>query len=131
MELGAVQLGNWGAGELGSWGAGETGNWFSWKLEAGLTGSWKLEAGSWNYHPQVLDELARHGLRPGPTTSPQRLRDALRDLYKYEIKRLRGDLLANRIRKTDYADHVIQLRTRYPLLSIPLQLWTAPCNLPE
>ena len=83
------------------------------------------------YHPQILDELARHGLRPGSTTCPQRLRDAVRDLYKYEIKRLREDLLANRIRRGDYAGRVIQLRNRYPLLSIPLQLWTAPCNLPE
>jgi hypothetical protein len=55
----------------------------------------------------------------------------VRELYKYEIKRLRSDLLAQRIRKADYAQHVIDLRTRYPLLSIPLRLWTAPCNLPE
>jgi hypothetical protein len=86
---------------------------------------------AFNYHPQILDELARHGLRPEPTTSPERLRDAVRDLYKYEIKRLRANLLAQRIRKADYAQHVIDLRTRYPLLSIPIQLWTAPCNLPE
>lgn len=81
------------------------------------------------YHPQILEELARHGLRPLPTTSPPQLRDAVRDLYKYEIKRLRSDLLAKRIRKVDYAGHVVQLRTRYQLLSVPLQLWTAPCNL--
>ena len=96
-----------------------------------LAGSWKLEAESWNYRPQVLDELARHGLRPGPATPPQRLRDAVRDLYKYEITRLRGELIAKRIQKADYAQHVVQLRRRYPLLSIPLQLWTAPCNLRE
>ena len=64
-------------------------------------------------------------------TPPERLRDAVRDLYKYEIKRLRAELLAQRIKKADYAQHVIDLRTRYPLLSIPLRLWTAPCNLPE
>lgn len=81
------------------------------------------------YHPEVLDELARHGLRPLPGTPPQALRDALRDLYKYEIKRLRADLLAKRIAKTDYAGRVLELRRRYPLLSVPLQLWTAPCTL--
>ena len=85
---------------------------------------------AYRYQPQVLEELARHGLRPLPTTSPQQLRDAVRDLYKYEIKRLRGDLLDGRIRKVDYAGHVIQLRRRYPLLSVPLELWTAPCTLP-
>ena len=77
------------------------------------------------YHPQILEELARHGLRPLPTTAPQQLRDAVRDLYKYEIKRLRADLLAQRIRKADYADRVIQLRNRYPLLSLPVRFWTA------
>jgi hypothetical protein len=81
------------------------------------------------YRPQILEELARHGLQPLPTTSPQRLRDAVRDLYKFEIKRLRSDLLANRIRKVDYAGRVVQLRSRYQLLSLPLQFWTAPCNL--
>jgi hypothetical protein len=75
------------------------------------------------YHPHVLEELARHGLRPLPTTPPGRLRDAVRDLYKYEIKRLRSELLAGRIRKPDYAGCVIQLRTKYPLLSIPTELW--------
>jgi hypothetical protein len=82
------------------------------------------------YRPEILEELARHGLRPQRTTTPQELRDAVRDLYKYEIKRLRTDLLANRIRKADYAGCVVQLRLRYPLLSVPLQFWTAPCNLP-
>jgi hypothetical protein len=80
---------------------------------------------SYVYLPRILDELARHGLRPRPATPPQQLRDAVRDLYKYEIKRLRRDLLANRIRKVDYADHVVHLRTRYWVLSVPLQLWTA------
>ena len=71
---------------------------------------------SYEYRPQILEELARHGRRPRPTTPPQQLRDAVRDLYKYEIRRLREELLANRSRKVDYADHVIQLRTLYRLL---------------
>ena len=75
------------------------------------------------YHQRVLDELARHGLKPLPATSPQQLRDAVRDLYKYEIKRLRSELLARRIRKQDYAGHVVELRKRYWLLSVPTQLW--------
>ena len=51
------------------------------------------------YDQRVLDELARHGLNPLPSTSPDRLRDAVRDLYKYEIRRLRAEVLAKRIRK--------------------------------
>ncbi len=76
------------------------------------------------YEPRVLEELARHGLKPRPTTSPQQLRDAVRDLYKYEIRRLRGDLLARRFRKQDYAARVVELRRRYPLLSLPVEYWT-------
>ena len=76
------------------------------------------------YRQEVLDQLAAHGLKPLPSTSAQQLRDALRDLYKYEIKVLRETLLAGRIAKPDYAGHVIELRKRYWLLSVPLQLWT-------
>jgi hypothetical protein len=76
------------------------------------------------YKPEVLDELAVHGLRPGPDTPPQLLRDAVRDLYKYEIKVLRSRLLAGAFPKDEYAGRVIDLRRRYPLLSIPIQIWT-------
>ena len=78
---------------------------------------------SYRYPARLLEQLARHGLRPGPTTSPQQLRDAVRDLYLYEIRRLRQDLLAGRIERRNYAGHVIQLRQRYWLLSVPLELW--------
>ncbi len=78
----------------------------------------------YSYHQQILEELGRHGLNPLPSTPPGRLRDAVRDLYKYEIKRLRRDLLAGGIPKHDYANQVIALRKKYPLLSIPTELWT-------
>ena len=76
------------------------------------------------YHQKILDELARHGLAPLPTSPPQQLRDAVRDLYKYEIRRLRDTHRAGVIAKRDYAGHVIELRKRYWLLSIPTELWT-------
>lgn len=75
------------------------------------------------YHPQILEELARHGLKPRASSPPAQLRDAVRELYKYEIKRLRGELLAGRFLKTQYAGRVIELRKRYWLLSVPTQLW--------
>ena len=78
----------------------------------------------YSYRPEVLDELTRHGLRPLPDTHPQQLRDAIRDLYKYEIKRLRLRLLAGEFPKDTYAGRVIELRRRYILLSIPLHHWT-------
>jgi hypothetical protein len=76
------------------------------------------------YRAEILDELARHGLRPLPSTTPQRLRDAVRDLYKYEIRRLKTRLLAGEFAKAEYAGKVVDLRRRYVVLSIPTQLWT-------
>jgi hypothetical protein len=78
---------------------------------------------TYQYHQKVLEGLARHGLKPSRDTSPEKLRDALRDLYKYEIRRLRSELLAGHILKPDYAGHVIALRKRYSLLSVPVQFW--------
>jgi hypothetical protein len=79
---------------------------------------------TYEYGGRILDELARHGLRPLPQTPPHQLRDAVRDLYRYEIKKLRDRLLAGQIERRDYAGHVVELRNRYWLLSIPVQLWT-------
>jgi hypothetical protein len=78
---------------------------------------------TYRYRQEVLDELARHGLIPRPDTSPRALRDAVSDLYRYEIRRLRDALLAARIPKRDYASRVVELRKRYLLLSIPVALW--------
>lgn len=75
------------------------------------------------YTPEVLEQLAVHGLRPAATTSPQVLRNAMRDLYKYEIKVLKRRLLSNEFPKGEYAGRVIQLRRRYPLLSVPMEFW--------
>ena len=78
---------------------------------------------TYSYRAEVVEELARHGLRPLPATPPGQLRDAVRDLYKYEITRLRAELLAGRFPKHEYAGKVVALRQRYPLLSIPTALW--------
>ena len=79
---------------------------------------------TYHYLTVVVDALAAHGLRPLPSTTPQFLRDAVRDLYRYEIKALRTAFVAGRIPKEGYAGRVIELRKRYWLLSVPLQLWT-------
>jgi hypothetical protein len=75
------------------------------------------------YPPPILEELARHGLVPLPSTPPERLRDAVRELYKYEIRVLRDRLLAGEIERPSYAGHVVELRKRYWLLSVPTQWW--------
>jgi hypothetical protein len=87
-----------------------------------------LSAPPYEYSAPVLRELARHGLQPSPATAPGFLRDAVRDLYKYEIRRLRDAHVAGRIAKRAYAGHVIDLRRRYPLLSLPVEQWTAAAD---
>ena len=76
------------------------------------------------FQPAVLEGLAGHGLQPLSTTSPEFLRDAVLELYRYEIKALRQALLGGRVAKGDYVSHVLALRKKYWLLSVPLQLWT-------
>jgi hypothetical protein len=76
------------------------------------------------FKPEVLDELARHGLRPGPSTSPERLREQINDLYRIEIRRLRDRCRAGEFSTRELPAQVIELRKRYILLSIPIAQWT-------
>ena len=73
--------------------------------------------------PIVLDALAGHGLCPRAETSVDLLRAHVSDLYRYEIRVLRGRLLAGEIPKASYADAVRALRLRYLLLSLPKDQW--------
>ena len=75
------------------------------------------------FSPLVLYALAGHGLRPQPETSVDALRAQVSDLYRYEIRQLRGRLLAGDIPKASYADAVRALRLRYLLLSLPKDQW--------
>jgi hypothetical protein len=75
------------------------------------------------YAPEALEVLAGHGLAPGPATRPDVVREALSDLYRYEIRRLKRRLLAEGFAKGRYLDQVIDLRRRYWLLSVPVARW--------
>ena len=78
---------------------------------------------SYRYRSQVLDQLGMHGLVPGTETPPERLRDALSDLYRHEIRTTRAHLLEGRIERAHYVNHILELRRRYWLLSVPTALW--------
>ena len=78
---------------------------------------------AFRYRPEVLDALARHGLAPRAETSPQLLRDAINDLYRYEIRRLRQRLLRKEFPKEAYVPKVLELRAKYLLLSVPIEEW--------
>ena len=67
--------------------------------------------------------MARHGARPSPETPPERLHDFVNDLYRYELRRLRAQLLAGAFPKTEYYGRVVALRQRYPLLSLKPRQW--------
>ena len=51
------------------------------------------------YREEVLAALGRHGLRPTAATAPARVREALLELYKYEIKVLRAQVVDGRIER--------------------------------
>jgi hypothetical protein len=75
------------------------------------------------YKAAVLEELARHGLRPTADTTPEKLREQINDLYRYEIRKLRDRCRAGEFSTAELPGRVIELRKRYVLLSIPLAHW--------
>ncbi|MSO62135.1 MAG: hypothetical protein EXQ50_08605 [Acidobacteria bacterium] len=75
------------------------------------------------YTPDVMEELERHGLAPKPGTSPELLREQINDLYRYEIRKLRDRCRAGEFTTKELPGHVVELRRRYLLLSIPTSRW--------
>jgi len=73
---------------------------------------------TYRYRPEVLEALLVHGVRPTPHTDPQRVRDYVRDLYKYEIRRLRERYLRQEFPKSEYWARVDALRRQYPVLAL-------------
>ena len=82
-----------------------------------------LDAMAYRYRPEVLEALARHGVAPLEETPPSRVREHLNDLYRYEIRALRARLLRGEVAKSHYVDHVLRLRAKYLLLSMPVGEW--------
>ena len=70
------------------------------------------------YRAEVLAQLLVHGVRPTGHTRPELVRDFVRDLYKYEIRRLRERYLRHDFPKQEYAGRVDDLRRRYPVLAL-------------
>ena len=73
---------------------------------------------TFTYRADVLRELERHGVKPTAATSPQLVRDYVRDLYKYEIRRLRAQMLREEFPRHEYSARVEALRNQYPVLSL-------------
>ena len=56
------------------------------------------ERGPFAYSPDVLEQLAAHGVQPTDRTPPGLVHDFVSDLYRYEIRRLR-----ERLRRKEFA----------------------------
>lgn len=76
-----------------------------------------------DYRPAVVEHLLTLGIRPRSSTPPELVRSYLSDLYRYEIRQLRARLLRGEFPKSEYVGRVIDLRAKYPLLTIPIHLW--------
>jgi hypothetical protein len=81
------------------------------------------ERGPFRYRPDVLDRLWVHGVQPTDRTRPELVRDYVRDLYKYEIRRLRDRYVRREFPKADYAVKVDALRRLYPVLASRARDW--------
>ncbi len=80
----------------------------------------------YRYRLDVLEQLLLHGVRPRPTTAPEVVFDFVNDLYRYELRRLRQALVTGAIPKAGYYDRVVDLRRKYPLVSLKAHLWVVP-----
>jgi hypothetical protein len=81
------------------------------------------DPGPFRYRADVLARLWAHGVQPTPHTSPHLVRDYVRDLYKYEIRRLRERYLRREFPKSEYWGRVDALRREYPVLALPARDW--------
>jgi hypothetical protein len=78
---------------------------------------------SYRYRPDILEQLWLHGVQPTPETRPELVHEFVNDLYRYELRRLRHRLVTGEIPKAGYYERVVDLRRKYPLVSLKAQLW--------
>lgn len=78
---------------------------------------------TYHYRADVLVQLERHGVRPTRSTRPELVHEFVSDLYRYELRRLRGRLVRREIPKDGYVDRVVALRRLYPLVSLKPADW--------
>ena len=81
---------------------------------------------TYRYRADVLAALLVHGVIPTAHTDPERVRAYLRDLYKYEIRRLRERYLRREFPKAEYSARVDALRRQYPVLALHARDWVLP-----
>ncbi len=78
---------------------------------------------NYRYRADVLEQLWRHGVQPTAGTRPELVHEFVTDLYRYELRRLRDRLVRGEIPKAGYYDRVVELRIKYPLVSLKAHEW--------
>lgn len=77
----------------------------------------------YQYRPDVLAELWRHGVQPNDGTPPALVRGYVNDLYRYELRKLRDRVLVGEIARAAYYDVVVETRNRYRVLALKAPQW--------
>ena len=77
----------------------------------------------YRYKPQILAQLATHGVIPRPTTPPTEARAVVNDIYRYELRLLRDRYLVGEFSKQAYYDKVVEVRNRYPVMQVLTRHW--------
>jgi len=75
------------------------------------------------YRQHILDQLAGHGVRPSDRTPPELVHEFVSDLYRYELRRLRGRLLDKQFPKPEYYARVVAVRNRYRVIALKPHEW--------
>ena len=78
----------------------------------------------YRYKPEILAQLAEHGVIPKPTTPPVTARGVVNDIYRYELRKLRDRYLVGEFSKQDYYRKVVDVRNRYPVMAVLTRHWT-------
>jgi len=81
---------------------------------------------TYRYRAAVIEQLWRHGIHPTAQTRPELVHEFVNDLYRFELRRLRDRLVRKEIPKPGYYDRVVELRRRYPLVSLKPAQWLEP-----
>jgi hypothetical protein len=80
------------------------------------------------YPPEFMEALGGLGLAPTPETPVELVRDALNDLYRFELRRLRDRHRRGELPKPQFLETVVRLRKKYWLLTLPLPGWKKICE---
>ena len=78
---------------------------------------------TYRYRPDVLKMLWLHGVQPTAATRPELVHEFVSDLYRFELRRLRDRLVGGAIPKQGYFERVVELRRKYPLISLKPDQW--------